>query len=78
MLRTPQTQYERLVQAGSLRGDEHQREVVGQLQDLHDQLASYDRSSALTDRQGSSLVCRAVCWIKMCSDYARSCRDCSQ
>lgn len=43
---TPAAQYELLVKAGSRRGDDHQREVVGSLQALHDQLANYDRTTA--------------------------------
>lgn len=39
---TPTTKYDEMVQAKTLRDDQHQRSIIKILQNLHDQLASYD------------------------------------
>ena len=39
---TPMQEYQKLVQAGALRSDDHQTRIIQKLQTLHDALAVYD------------------------------------
>ncbi|KAJ7780930.1 AFG1-like ATPase-domain-containing protein [Mycena metata] len=41
-LNEPLPQYRKLVRGGTLRGDDHQTRIIQKLQDLHDNLVSYD------------------------------------
>ena len=42
---TPMQEYQKLVQAGALRSDDHQTRIIQKLQALHDALAVYDPPS---------------------------------
>lgn len=39
---TPLRQYQKLIDSGVLRGDDHQTRIIQKLQDLHDELLNYD------------------------------------
>lgn len=39
---TPLRQYQRLIDSGVLRGDDHQTRIIQKLQDLHNELLNYD------------------------------------
>ena len=39
---TPLQQYQKLIDSGVLRGDDHQTRIIQKLQDLHDELLNYD------------------------------------
>lgn len=38
---TPLSQYQKMIDSGTLQGDDHQTRIIQKLQDLHDQLISY-------------------------------------
>lgn len=53
---TPKKQYEKLVQSGVLRGDDHQVRIVGKLQHFWEQLLKYDPPPIPEVKTSSSLV----------------------
>ncbi|KAI5118026.1 hypothetical protein M0805_004891 [Coniferiporia weirii] len=55
---TPRSQYHRLVSSGALRKDDHQEEIIGKLQALHEQLESYEQPPVPEAKQASSLLSR--------------------
>ncbi|KAH8118701.1 AFG1-like ATPase-domain-containing protein [Phellopilus nigrolimitatus] len=55
---TPRSQYRKLVESSALRSDDHQEEIVGKLQALHDQLETYEQPPVLEPKQSSSLLSR--------------------
>ncbi|TCD69225.1 hypothetical protein EIP91_008328 [Steccherinum ochraceum] len=55
---SPLQQYYKLVEAGTLRSDDHQTRIIGRLQRLHDDLASYDPPLVATPATSSSLLSR--------------------
>lgn len=54
--KTPQNRYRELVDANSLRDDDHQRYVIEKLQSLHDQLVNYDPTKLSLSTKSSSMV----------------------
>ncbi|KAI0321977.1 AFG1-like ATPase [Amylostereum chailletii] len=54
---TPMHEYEKLVERGALRADEHQTRIIQKLEDLHDALKTYSPLPP-SDSPGSSLLSR--------------------
>lgn len=57
-LLTPLRQYQKLIDTGVLRGDDHQTRIIQKLQDLHDKLLHYDPPHIPRPSQNISLVSR--------------------
>ncbi|OJA19365.1 hypothetical protein AZE42_00423 [Rhizopogon vesiculosus] len=57
-LTSPKKQYEKLVQSGVLRGDNHQVRIVGKLQRFWEQLLKYNPPPVLDVETSSSLISR--------------------
>ena len=53
---TPLHQYQKLIDSGALRGDDHQTRIIQKLQDLHDQLVSYEPPQIPESPNSNSLV----------------------
>lgn len=56
VISTPLTQYQKLIDSGALQGDDHQTRIIQKLQDLHDQLVSYEPPQILESPNSNSLV----------------------
>ncbi|ESK96976.1 mitochondrial atpase [Moniliophthora roreri MCA 2997] len=54
----PLQQYSRLIDNGTLRGDDHQTRIIQKLQHLHDQLVNYTPPSIPTDTPSNSIFSR--------------------
>ncbi|KIK04720.1 hypothetical protein K443DRAFT_675736 [Laccaria amethystina LaAM-08-1] len=57
-LLTPLRQYQKLIDTGVLRGDDHQTRIIQKLQDLHDKLLHYDPPHIPRPSHNTSLVSR--------------------
>lgn len=57
---TPLRQYERLINSGVLRGDEHQTRIIQKLQDLHDKLVDYNPPPVPEEGPANSLVSQSA------------------
>ncbi|KAG6885600.1 hypothetical protein C0993_012347 [Termitomyces sp. T159_Od127] len=55
---TPMGEYQKLIAAGALRGDEHQTRIIQKLQDLHDRLTGYSPPTIPELTQAPSLLSR--------------------
>ncbi|KDR84006.1 hypothetical protein GALMADRAFT_236577 [Galerina marginata CBS 339.88] len=55
---TPLTQYQKLIDSGVLRGDEHQTRIIQKLQDLHDKLLDYNPLQIPDESSSNSLLSR--------------------
>lgn len=55
-LLTPLRQYQKLIDTGVLRGDDHQTRIIQKLQDLHDNLLHYNPPHIPRPSQSISLV----------------------
>ncbi|KAK7054894.1 ATPase [Paramarasmius palmivorus] len=55
---TPLQQYQRLIDSGALRGDEHQTRIIQKLQHLHDQLINYTPPAIPADTPSNSIFSR--------------------
>ncbi|PPQ70446.1 hypothetical protein CVT26_013940 [Gymnopilus dilepis] len=55
---TPLTQYQKLIDSGALRGDEHQTRIIQKLQDLHDKLVDYSPPEIPDEASSNSLLSR--------------------
>ena len=53
---TPLRQYQKLIDSGVLRGDDHQTRIIQKLQDLHDELLTYDPPMIPYSSSENSLV----------------------
>jgi protein AFG1 len=53
---TPLRQYQRLIDSGALRGDDHQTRIIQKLQDLHDELLDYEPLVIPYSSSGNSFV----------------------
>lgn len=53
---TPLTEYQKLIDTGVLRGDDHQTRIIQKLQDLHDKLVDYNPPKIPDIQQSNSLV----------------------
>ena len=53
---TPLRQYQKLIDSGVLRGDDHQTRIIQKLQDLHDELLNYDPPMIPYSSSENSLV----------------------
>ena len=54
---TPLRHYQKLIDSGVLRGDDHQTRIIQGLQDLHDQLVDYQPPDIQISTPSNSLVC---------------------
>jgi predicted ATPase len=59
-LLTPLRQYQKLIDTGVLRGDDHQTRIIQKLQDLHDKLLHYDPPHIPRPSHNTSLVCTST------------------
>ncbi|TFK20359.1 AFG1 family mitochondrial ATPase [Coprinopsis marcescibilis] len=55
---TPLRQYEKLIDTGVLRGDDHQTRIIQKLQNLHTQLLDYEPQPIPDEAQSNSLLSR--------------------
>ncbi|KAF5387890.1 hypothetical protein D9615_000629 [Tricholomella constricta] len=55
---TPMSEYEKLIETGVLRGDEHQTRIIQKLQDLHDKLVDYNPPKIPEVSPSNSLLSR--------------------
>ncbi|TFK64043.1 AFG1 family mitochondrial ATPase [Pluteus cervinus] len=55
---TPLRRYQQLIDNGTLKGDEHQTRIIQKLQDLHDELISYNPPLIPDPAQSNSLLSR--------------------
>ena len=55
---TPLHQYQKLIDSGVLQGDDHQTRIIQKLQDLHDQLVTYEPPQIPEASNSNSLVWR--------------------
>ncbi|KAF8076670.1 AFG1-like ATPase-domain-containing protein [Lyophyllum atratum] len=55
---TPMREYQKLVETGALRGDEHQTRIIQKLEDLHDRIIDYNPPNIPDITQSNSLLSR--------------------
>lgn len=53
---TPLRQYQKMIDSGTLQGDDHQTRIIQKLQDLHNQLISYKPPQIPDAPSGNTLV----------------------
>lgn len=58
---TPLRQYQKLIDSGALRGDDHQTRIIQKLQDLHDELIRYVPPEIPEESNSNSLVSILFC-----------------